>query len=479
VNAPSFPDAASASARLVVDGNSTDLADGQTLSLPSGVDILRTGNVYVVTDQSGNSIRAVANPTWIDVSVGLGTSPTTVRGLLANPNGNVNELATSDGTVLTSPVSFEDLYHRYGESWRVGPADSLLADCGGGTVEQGTPSKPFYASDLDPEIQQRARAICTQADVTQPALLDACTLDVAVLGTDQAATVYAGAPSPTAVLPRPKSATTTTLSSSANPSAFGAPATFTATVTASSPGSGTPSGTVTFSRGSIVLGTASVDTTGRASLTTSGLQAGTSSITANYSGDGNFLASTSAPLAQVVACGRTISGLVGGPLNVTNSTCLSNAFVVGSVAVRPGAALSVSNSTIMANLASTGAAALSVCGSGVMGLTTISGTTGFVLVGDNGDDGQPGCTGNRFIGAVTLDHNAGQAEIGGNNFLAQLTVTNTSGTGPDTETTTTEIEHNTVTGVLNCGGNVPAPTNDGQPNSVLGLRLGQCSALAF
>ncbi len=276
-----------------------------------------------------------------------------------------------------------------------------------------------------------------------------------------------------------KDPTTTTLTSAPNPSTFGSPATFTATVTANPPGSGTPSGTVTFSRDAIVLGTGSLDTSGRARLTTSGLQVGTSNIAASYSGDGNFLASTSAPLAQAVACSRTISGLVVGTLNVTNSTCLVNATVIGSVTVQPGAALSASKSTIVVNLASTGASAISVCGSNVTGLTTIGGTTGFILLGDNGDDGQPACAGNQFTGLVSLDQNTGQAEIGGNKLQVALTVTNTSGTGPDAETTATEIEHNTIIGQLNCRGNVPPPTNDGQPNSVLGQRLGQCSAPGF
>jgi len=276
-----------------------------------------------------------------------------------------------------------------------------------------------------------------------------------------------------------KAPTTTTLSPSQNPSTFGNPVTFTAIVTVNPPGSGTPSGTVTFRRGATMLGSAPLDTTGHASLITTGLQVGTSTITASYSGDANFLPSTSASLAQAVTCRRTVSGLVLGTLNITDSTCLANATVIGLVTVQPGAALSVSKSSIFANPASTRAGAVSVCNSSVTGLTTISTTTGFVLLGDNGDDGQPACASSQFTGVVSLDHNTGQAEIGGSNFLANLTVTNTSGTGPDAETPSTEIEHNSITGVLSCTGNVPPPTNDGQPNSVLGLRLGQCSAPGF
>src|SRR5438270_780806 len=44
--------------RLNVDGNSVEIADGQVMSLPTGVDIRRTGNTYVAIDQNGNSLRA-------------------------------------------------------------------------------------------------------------------------------------------------------------------------------------------------------------------------------------------------------------------------------------------------------------------------------------------------------------------------------------------------------------------------------------
>ena len=100
--------------------------------------------------------------------------------------------------MLNVPVSFDDLYHRYGNSWRVASAGSLLSDCRGGKIERGIPKKPFFASDLAPSIRDRARAICTHVGVKERALLDACTLDVAVLG-KQAATVYVGAPAPAAV----------------------------------------------------------------------------------------------------------------------------------------------------------------------------------------------------------------------------------------------------------------------------------------
>jgi hypothetical protein len=185
--------------RLNVNGSYTDLADGKTLSAPDGVDVSRTGNVYFIRNRSGDSVRAELNPTWINVSVGVGRWGAKMRGLLANANGNINQIETRDRTVLTSPFSFEDLYHRYADSWRVSPKESLLTGCGDGEIESGIPQRPFYANDLDPKLRERTQAVCTTAGVKVGPLLDACTLDVAVIGNEGVAKVFVSAPAPFAV----------------------------------------------------------------------------------------------------------------------------------------------------------------------------------------------------------------------------------------------------------------------------------------
>jgi hypothetical protein len=193
-----------APAPLNIDGKTTDLGDGQSLSLPDGVDVSRRGNVYVIRGESGDTVSVVLNDNgknkWINVSVGLGHSPPTkVSGLLANANGNVNEIETRDGIVLTNPFSFEDLYHRYADSWRVPLNESLLSVCGERGIESGIPTKIFYANDLDPAVYERTRAVCKAAGVEAGPLLDACTLDVAVIGSDTAAQVFVGTRAPIAV----------------------------------------------------------------------------------------------------------------------------------------------------------------------------------------------------------------------------------------------------------------------------------------
>lgn len=179
---------------VFVDGKPTPVADGQDVQFPD-LDVIRSGNVYIVVDLHGNSLRAAVNNGWIDASVGLGQWPTKVVGLLANGSEGLTTLAARDGVLLKVPAAFGELYGHYGESWRV--PNSLLNACGPET-EHGNPGKPFTASDLDGQTRERVQAVCAQAGVKDPALLAACELDVAVLGPD-AAKVYVGASPPSAV----------------------------------------------------------------------------------------------------------------------------------------------------------------------------------------------------------------------------------------------------------------------------------------
>jgi hypothetical protein len=102
-------------------------------------------------------------------------------------------------------------------------------------------------------------------------------------------------------------ATTTTLTSSANPALAGQPVTFTASVQAGAGNSA--AGTVTFMDGSSLLGTVTV-ANNSAQLTVSTLSAGTHTIAAAYSGGTNFSASTSAALTETVNQSSTTTGLL-------------------------------------------------------------------------------------------------------------------------------------------------------------------------
>jgi phospholipase C len=164
-------------------------------------------------------------------------------------------------------------------------------------------------------------------------------------------------------------ATTTTLASSLNPSVYGEAVTFTATVGSSS---GTPTGTVTFIKNGNGMGTATL-AGGVATLTTNAgtfAVMGSKSMTAAYSGDTNFRASTSPPLNQVVTqatsvialtsslnpsvYGRavTLTATVGsssGALAGTGTvTFIKNGTVMGTGALSGGVATFTTNNTTFA-----------------------------------------------------------------------------------------------------------------------------------
>jgi hypothetical protein len=111
----------------------------------------------------------------------------------------------------------------------------------------------------------------------------------------------------------------------ADESVYGQAVTFTALVSVVAPGSGIPTGTVTFMDGSSTLGVEPVDGTGTATFTTTSLGAGTHAISAIYGGDANFSSSTSAVLSQVVSQAKTAPniavnmnpGVYGQPLTFT------------------------------------------------------------------------------------------------------------------------------------------------------------------
>jgi hypothetical protein len=108
--------------------------------------------------------------------------------------------------------------------------------------------------------------------------------------------------------------TTTTLVAAPSPAIVGQSVTLTATV-APAP-TGTPAGTVSFYSGTTLLGTIAVNSSGIATFTSSSLPAGALSLTAVYSGNVGFGASTSTAVSEMVnAAGATatITTLTASP----------------------------------------------------------------------------------------------------------------------------------------------------------------------
>jgi len=104
-------------------------------------------------------------------------------------------------------------------------------------------------------------------------------------------------------------ATSTAVSSSANPQYFGSPVTFTATIRSAEKNA---TGTVTFNDGSTALGSGVLNALGVASYSTSALAEGPHAITAIYGGDSNNAGSTSAVLTENVVAPPALTSPVPG-----------------------------------------------------------------------------------------------------------------------------------------------------------------------
>ncbi|MGA2729768.1 MAG: FG-GAP-like repeat-containing protein [Terracidiphilus sp.] len=126
---------------------------------------------------------------------------------------------------------------------------------------------------------------------------------------------YKASTSPATSLPSGTIASTVTVTASATSPVQGLPVVLTATVTSSGIA---PTGQVTLYAGSAVLGTATLNSSSSATLTTSTLALGASSIIVRYAGDTNNAQSTSAVLVvTVTAPGSTASTVTVKPAATT------------------------------------------------------------------------------------------------------------------------------------------------------------------
>src|SRR6266446_9148656 len=167
---------------------------------------------------------------------------------------------------------------------------------------------------------------------------------------------FTGSTSPILTETIGKAVSSIAVGSSNNPSIIGTAVTFTAAVT--SPVTGTLTGTVTFQDGATALGMGTLSG-GTATFTTSGLTAGTHSITAVYSGDANFAGGTSPALMQTV-------NKVGDSTSVasSNNPSIFGSAVTFTATVKPATGSGTPTGTVTFNDGAT-----------VLGAGTLSGAT--------------------------------------------------------------------------------------------------------
>ena len=342
--------------------------------------VVLTATVVVVPPSTGTPTGSV---TFFDGPTPLGTAPVTAgRATLTTSALTVGAHALTAGysgdariAPSTSPAVTETINRA--------PTTTAVTSSAGVSVTGRTVTFTAKVSVVAPGTGTPTGSVTFRdgatplgtvpVDATRQATLTISTL---LVGAHPITAVYEGdagfAPSTSPVLTETigKAATKTIVTTSATPVVHGVPVTFTATVTVVAPGTGTPTGTVTFLNGVTVLGAAGLDATGQASLTTDALVAGARSITARYGGDASFTTSTSAALAETVTKASTSTSLAS---STATSVAGQPVVLTATVAVNaPGAGTPTGSVIFLNGAAPLGTATLSAAGQAVLTTSTLT-----------------------------------------------------------------------------------------------------------
>ena len=248
------------------------------------------------------------------------------RGVVATYSGDANHLASTSrllaqivGQAVTA-TGLASSANPSGAGAQVTFTATVSSTPGGGTVaftDAGTTIAGCDAVAVDGNGQAPCQA-------TYPAI-----------GTHTIVALYSGDGGDLPSVSRPltqtvaKAATTTTLASSANPSAVGGQVTFTATVAPAPTG-----GTLAFTDGGDGIpgcGPGPVDGSGRATCQATYAEVGAHAIAATYSGDPDSTTSTSVALTQVVTAPLVITPIKSAPRPIhEGSPAVSAAYMAWS-----------------------------------------------------------------------------------------------------------------------------------------------------
>lgn len=179
-----------------VDGELYDLLDAGPLFLDGGTVSVDDGTV-VVMHRSGDTLFVDRNAVRINLTVALTEARRgAIEGLAGNFDGAPqNDLRVHGGPVLGRPVLWDDLVDTFADSWLVPNGESLLDYRPGESPadyhDPDVPNRPLDLSDLDDADAARARTVCAQAGVNDPAVLADCILDVVCMQDDDEAQAHA------------------------------------------------------------------------------------------------------------------------------------------------------------------------------------------------------------------------------------------------------------------------------------------------
>lgn len=233
-------------------------------------------------------------------------------------------------------------------------------------------------------------------------------------------------------------ATSTALAASTTSIAVGINITFTSIVTSSN--GPVPTGTVAFSDGTATLGTATLNTSGIAVLSTSSLTPGAHNIVATYSGDSGNATSTSMTVVVTIQQIATATALISD-LNPANSGAsidfkASVAMVAGSAADGPvtGAVIFSDGATVL------GMGTLDINGNAILTVNTLAVGPHTITAAYGGNTNYAPSTSSALVesvnltGTVTVLASSASSSLAGNAVVFTATVSSAAATPTGTPT---------------------------------------------
>jgi hypothetical protein len=255
--------------------------------------------VVVIEDKYGNPTPNVAAPSFLAPAIGASATLTTVAE--TNSNGQATVTATANGTSGSYDVTVTEQ--------NTTATFALTNNATTQTITFTQPASPVTYGVAPITLVASANSQLPVAfAVTGPATANGSILTITGAGTVGITASQTGNPTYAAATPVMRSLTVkqqptvTSVSTSPTVASPAQTVTLSATVAATIAGTQTmPNGMVTFFDNGVQLGTAVNVVNGAATLTVPSLPSGaTASITATYSGDGNFLGGTSSNSATIV-----------------------------------------------------------------------------------------------------------------------------------------------------------------------------------
>jgi len=284
--------------------NLTAPLSGNPAAGTATISTLPVGTYTATATYAGDANYGSATATLLTPQVVNGVTTTTTAvatpnpGIAGKPDTITATVAAASGTVAPAgTVTFADTFN--GSTTQLGGAGVTLSGAGTATI------KPTLAAGTHSIL------------ISYPG--DA----------DDAASSY------TLTLVVNAAMTTTTVTATPNPATVGATVTFAATVTGTG---GTPTGTVVFTAtgtATVTLGTGTLDGTGKTSVTSSTLAAGTYTITATYSGDASNGAGTPGTASLTVGTIPTVTSLTTASTSGTDPQTILVSTVINDNVIGP------------------------------------------------------------------------------------------------------------------------------------------------